>query len=45
MDLHHFPFMYHWGYGEYVEKEKRLLTDEEYKKVNDLFIEENEAEE
>lgn len=35
-----YAVMYNWGYGEYVEKEKRLLSDEEYKKVNRLFVSE-----
>ena len=35
-----YAIMYGWGYGEYVEKEKRLLTEEEKRKVNGLLEEE-----
>lgn len=33
--------LYHWGKRNYVEDEKRLLTDEEHKEVNKLLIEED----
>lgn len=32
--------LYHWGKGEYVEAEKRELTDDERKKVNKHLIDE-----
>ncbi|MBM7095104.1 hypothetical protein JSY36_04970 [Bacillus sp. H-16] len=35
-----YAVMYNWGYGEYVEKERRLLTDKDYKKIDRLLVDE-----
>lgn len=39
-----YMLLYHWGFKEYVEKEKRELTEEERKKINKKLIEEVEIE-
>lgn len=35
-----YALLYHWGQGNYVEEEKRLLTVEELEQVNRLLVEE-----
>jgi len=36
-----YQLLYQWGHGEYVEKEKRLLTKEEQKELNKMIVDEN----
>lgn len=38
-----YAVMYNWGYGKYVEQEKRHLNDEEYRAVNGMFNDEDES--
>jgi len=38
-----YALLYSWGKGNYVEDEKRLLTVEERKEVNNQFIKENDG--
>lgn len=40
-----YALMYAWGMGEYVEQEKRELTEEEYKDLNKKLVQEMEIEE
>lgn len=39
-----YALMYSWGKGNYVEDEKRLLTDEERKEINHQLLDEEEIE-
>lgn len=36
-----YAVMYNWGYGEYAEKDKRLLTPGVHREVNRLFKEDD----
>lgn len=40
-----YAIMYNWGQSEYIEKEKRLLTEDEQKEINGHFFDEMEIEE
>lgn len=40
-----YALLYHWGNGNYVEEEKRLLTKQEQEEVNGQLMEEQDVEE
>ncbi len=39
-----YAIMYNWGQSQYIEKEKRLLTDDEQKEINGQLLDEMEIE-
>ena len=39
-----YSLLYNGGFGKYVEEEKRVLTEDEYKRINKALIDEMDAE-